>query len=249
MKEAVKWKNCQADVNVWRNGRLASAFLHDVVEPVLGNITARLNEWSESQEPAAAFIKDDIEALRRATMAAFCLSIQSMWERQIRHYIRDCARCLDPESKKDELAEKCNWSELAKLFNDLRGLSLADFEAYPDLDFLQLLANACRHGDGRSTRDLWRRHPELWDRHAGHRVTLAGGKPPSADMIEPRFEFAIISQDMLARFVGAIVSFWEEHEYFYLENLQSKHASVEEKLRSMRKARAKRSRNKNVDQV
>jgi hypothetical protein len=102
-----RWTNCRADVLTWRNGRTAQAFLDDVIEPALSALDAQVVKWSESSEPYAAFAQSDAEELLQTTNMAFCLSIQAMWERQIRKYLCGCAEQLreDAELAADACAE------------------------------------------------------------------------------------------------------------------------------------------------
>ena len=238
MTEPFRWKNCAADTATWRHGRLAREFLHDVVQPSLNALDARINKWSASDDPAGAFVLNDVKELRRATTMAFCLSIQSMWERQIRTYLRGCAIAFSNDKATTEKALVAPWEDLDDLFLELRGIRMSSFEEYRQLDLLHLLANVCRHGDGPSSRRLWHRCPEFWPDRIHHprpsRTTVATAKaaPSTANMHLPG--------DRLHTFVSAIASFWDEIEYIYLESLERKHESVERKLAKLRRERAKK---------
>ena len=236
MTEPFRWKNCHADVVSSGYGRMAQAFLKNVVEPSLEALDAEIDEWSRSDDPAALFAQADTEELLRATTMAFCLSIQSMWERQIRTYLRKCAEELRPDSTFAKKAMNERWEKIDKLFLDLRGISLTAFEAHGDLDLLHLLGNACRHGDGPSARALWNRRPDLWP----HRFTPS----PTFEVVrqaanEPQsIEAVVIPRDLVRSFANAIASFWDEAEYIYLESIERKHETVEAKLVKMRRDRA-----------
>ena len=118
--------------------------------------------FKESSEPIDAFRLSDTQDLIAETLKAFCLSLNSIWERQLRNLMTGVARELydDPG-----LIKKCQmdpWHKLAGLFEELRGFKLSAFKAYDDLDTLQLLANVCRHGEGASLQRLSTKCPELW---------------------------------------------------------------------------------------
>ncbi|MGF6571129.1 hypothetical protein ABH945_003250 [Paraburkholderia sp. GAS333] len=66
------------------------AFLSDVVKPALAAIDADIQRWATTQEGGWMFAVADGEALLQATVQAFCLSIQSLWERQLRYWLSAC---------------------------------------------------------------------------------------------------------------------------------------------------------------
>lgn len=245
MTEIFRWKNCRADVATYRHGRMAHEFLNDVVEPSLEALNAKIDELSRSDDPAADFISADTEELLHATTMAFCLSVQSMWERQIRTYLHDCAKELRPDSPLAKKAMNERWDKIDKLFFQLRGIELSAFDQYAELDLLHLLGNACRHGDGPSAKELWARRPDLWPQrmrspHPFEDTAPATREPPSIERI-------IIPLDLIRTFVEAIAAFWDETEYIYLESIERKHESVEAKLVKMRQERAKKTEEKRND--
>jgi len=240
MTEPFRWKNCFADVVSSSYGKTAQSFLDDVASPALATLDAQIAKLQASEDELDAFVASDVQDLRRATTMAFCLSIQSLWELQIRAYLKGCAR----ELKKDELAKrtlKARWDELDDIFRTLRGIALKDFKEHPDLDFLQLLGNACRHGDGPSLEKLSSAHPELWPQFNTPQL------PPIDDFwsfppAQPTIDNIEIPVELLSRFVRAIVSFWEEAEYIYEESIERKHPSLERQLVKKRLERANRMR-------
>lgn len=97
MTEPFRWKNCHADVATSKHGQIAQAFLREVVEPALTTLDRQLAEFQSSDDPGDVFAQEDVEELQRATIMAFCLSLQSLWERQIRAYLLGCAKELRPD--------------------------------------------------------------------------------------------------------------------------------------------------------
>jgi hypothetical protein len=77
------------------------------------------------------------EVLRAATMA-FCLSIQSIWERQIRSYLVACVRELGGSASKLKAAMMGEWE---KSFENLRRVKPSTFGCYPELHTMEELAN------------------------------------------------------------------------------------------------------------
>ena len=164
MTEFIKptWRNVWADVYCTSHPRTISEFLESVVRPAIGRLEEDANMFKESSEPIDAFRLSDTQDLIAETLKAFCLSLNSIWERQLRNLMTGVARELydDPG-----LIKKCQmdpWHKLAGLFEELRGFKLSAFKAYDDLDTLQLLANVCRHGEGSSLQRLSTKCPELW---------------------------------------------------------------------------------------
>ena len=239
ISDSFTWKNCYADVVSAGYGAIASSFLSEVVEPSLDALGIQLDKWKNSENPIAPFYISDLEELYRVTILAFCLSIQALWERQIREYLVGCARELKPQSDLNQKAINGNWEKIDYIFNDLRGLSLTKFESYEKLDLLWRLGNVCRHGDGQSAKLLWETHPELWPEKNfsspfwPEEMNSNEEKPPPAKEI-------VITKKLLVSFVNAIVLFWSETEYIYLESISNKHPSVVKKLSEMRVLRKRR---------
>jgi len=233
MTEPFRWKNCFADVVSGRYGPMVQAFLDQVVEPSLSALDAQIHELEQSDNPLDDFLLGPTEELRRATTVAFCLSIQSLWEQQIRGYLQGCAKELRPDAALISNVMKAPWNQIDGIFSDLRGISLTKFSEYRDLNFLQLLGNACRHGNGRSMQQLLREHPELWPTRDALLIQMQSSTTHTIENL-------VIPRELLRQFVRAIVSFWAEAEYIYDESIERKHPSLEAKLVEIRRVRAGR---------
>lgn len=235
LTEPFRWKNLSADIHSFPHLRVVQEFHDQVIEPSLAALEAQMALWAQDEEPAAAFMVSDCEDLRRATTMAFCLSIQSLWERQIRGYLIGCAKELEPDDA--SLLKKVisgPWSGFSAIFERLRGIPLTAFDSYLELDFLQLLANACRHGDGPSAVELWKLHPELWPETS---IQLWDKNEPAVAESSP-IDQAVVSHELLTRFVRAIVEFWSDMEYIYNESITVKHWSLKKRLSVERQQRA-----------
>jgi len=228
-----RWQNCHADVASAMHGISVQSFLDDVIVPSVQVLEEKMHILSRSDEPAAAFALSDAGDVLRETKMAFGLSIQSIWERQLRGYLRGCAAALRPHEGLAAQAEKGNWRRLRELFLELRGIGLEAFPSFSELDKLHLLGNACRHGDGPSAAELARRCPELWPDYL-----LAPADANQVTATAPPVELMDIPLDRLRVFCLAIVTLWDDAEYIYNESIERKHPSLEARLAQERTQRS-----------
>ncbi|MRU53936.1 hypothetical protein [Pseudomonas gessardii] len=218
-----------ADVYNYRYSAIAKKFLTLVLNPSLDALDAQVTEWKKSDDPVAGFSISDLSELIFKTRMAFCLSIQSLWEQQIRTYLADCQQELGinpfPVSNRRgaNSVQTVYWGdELNTVFARLRGIALPSFASFESLDLLMLVGNVCRHGDGNSSARLWGVCPDLWpiyhdsDNTFLH-STLADQAPPVQSMQIPR--------GMLEDFVDNICLFWEDTNYTYEESIEQKYPS------------------------
>lgn len=116
-----RWKNCYADVVSSKYGEMAVSYVRDVIEPALRALDTKIAAMlALRDDPAAVFGIGPAEELRNATLLGFCLSIQAMWEKQIRDYLQGCARELNAVPSAQQIAT-ANWPELDVIFGQLRG--------------------------------------------------------------------------------------------------------------------------------
>jgi hypothetical protein len=242
MSDVFTWKNCMADVYNYRYGAIAKEFLTLVVNPSLDALDAQVKHWKDSDDPVAGFIISDLSELIFKTRMAFCLSIQSLWEQQIRTYLAGCLGELgiNPfpvcNRRGANSVQTVFWGdELNTVFERLRGIALPSFASFESLDLLMLVGNVCRHGDGSSSTRLWGIRPDLWPAYHDTdnkflRSTLTDQAPPVQSMQIPR--------GMLEDFVDKICLFWEDTNYIYEESIERKHPSLEARLVVRRAERA-----------
>jgi hypothetical protein len=119
-----RWKNCFADVQAGKHDITIRSYLDDVIVPALETLDRRIDELGRSNSPGHEFAQADMEDVLRETKMAFSLSIQSIWERQLRAYLRGCANELRPHAPAVVKVEKADWRDLRKLFHDLRGIAI-----------------------------------------------------------------------------------------------------------------------------
>lgn len=230
-----KWKHGLADAYTYRNGAIAEEFLDLVVRPSVAALERKHLELARSDDLAiAGFMAHDHRDLINKTNMAFCLSIQSLWEQQLRRYLGQCVGFLGMDGLTPEALEHMTWGEKTnKLFQCIRGADLTTFDSYVTLNKLQLLGNACRHGAGKSSRQLFKLHPELWPQH---------DTPPTPHPVlrDTSIQSVQISVGLLAAFVDAIVLFWMDMEILGLESFANEDARVVARIDHLRNSRESR---------
>lgn len=240
--ENFTWDNLQADIYFGLHARSMRRHLESVITPALDSIDERHNELSRSDEVFAAFELADVNLLRGSTIEAFALSIQSQWERQLRDFLKGSARELKRSEAYVASLTTAPWLTLLDRFQELRGLSLQTFDSFPDLDLLQLLGNACRHGDGRSARLLYERCPAFWPNRPLELPVSLSGPALTNKPNHPSFSEISLSRSLLVRLAYAVIWFWEDHNYIYTNSIKDKHSSIDDHLAKMRDERARRRR-------
>ena len=157
-----RWKNCYADVATSQHGVTVQSFFDDVIVPAIRALEKKIAALGLSDNPGDTFAHADMEDVLQETKMAFGLSIQSIWERQLRGYLRGCAEELRPRDGLAAQVAKGSWEKLCALFLELRGIRFDAFPSFAELEHSHLLGNVCRHGDGPSAVELAKRCPELW---------------------------------------------------------------------------------------
>jgi hypothetical protein len=228
-----RWNNCHADVAAARHDITIQSFFDDVILPSIRALEGRIAELGKSEDPLACFMKSDMVDILAETKKAFALSVQSIWERQLREYLRGCAEALLPREDLGAKIEKADWTKLCALFRELRGIALEDFPSFSDLDTLHYLGNACRHGDGTSAAKIAERHPEWWPVHAPLPLAFGPSEPPKRTVAGMD-----VPIEAIAKFVAVIAAFWVDATYIYNESVEEKHPSLETMLGRERSERA-----------
>lgn len=207
MSSTYKWKHSVADAIANRNGTAVEEYLTWVVEPSLSAMEQKRKELVASGDPNSVFsLHDHVQLIERA-YKTFCLAIHSMYEQQLRAYLTTSSGAATIDGVTPKRIEKGTWGdELNKLFLKVRGVALDSFDSYPILTELQMLANACRHGEGDSARKLHSAHPELWPSIKQFRWEDV------LPVMPPAFLCVKLNQGHLSRYVAAISLFWLDME-------------------------------------
>lgn len=194
--------------------------------PSLAALDSRIARLGQSNDGGAPFELADVEDVLRETKRAYALALQAIWERQLRAYLLGCACELTPSEFSVANFEKADWSKLQTYFARLRGIELKAFPSFGELDTLQHLGNACRHGDGKSGQELTRRCPDLW---TSETRAIVGGTWTVTAMNIP--------VERLRDFGDAVIAFWKDAEFIYCESLKSKSPTLEARLAKERHTR------------
>lgn len=214
------------------NGHHTEHYFKDVIEPALRTLADQIDEYETKQEGAWPFVVQHIQTVEKATVEAFALALQSIWERQLRRYLGT----HKPQDFPLEKLEKANWGELQYMFRAWRPFGLDEFDSFAWLDLLQELGNACRHGDGRASRVLFKRYPELWPNWPPKFVAPLPDmiRPPVLPTGEPPFRDIVIPEHFLQRCSEAIGWFWADIEYLYNRSLQHPDEYLVQRLNAVR---------------
>ena len=137
-------------------------------------------------------------------------------------------------------AQSGNLNRLDALLAEVRGIPLSAFDSFPDLKRLELLANACRHGDGNAAERLYSQSPELWPDWIARPRLISEQGELIAPVSPPSFDYIVVPRHWLDQFVDAIVWFWDDAEYVYLNALQP-HDGALKRMELLHKQRLARS--------
>lgn len=217
------WRNTRGDVIIFSHGDTVRQFLLLVVEPALRALDNRIAALQPQSDARIQFEFYDLLDLRTETIKTFCLSLQSIWERQFRQYIYVTANSLvEAEKKHDYLKElpTKNWPQLEVIFEDLKQLPIFSFPAYQELSLLNYLGSYCRHGDGAASRAIKTKFQKFCQIRAPRRSM----DPDSPDL--PEELFIDINERHLSRFADAIIGFWSDAGWIYQNSILPKHENI-----------------------
>lgn len=221
------WKHGWADAYASNNGSDVEDYLKWVIKPSLAALEIQRQELARAAEDDVVFhfALSDHDRLTKRTHMTFALAVQSMWEQQLRSYMTTCASGCTIEGVTQRKLEKGTWGEVLNgVFFRVRGIELHTFHSYDTLTQLQMLGNACRHGEGDSSRSLYAKHSHLWPEWQLYpRVDPVTAPPPPFEGIE-------ITLQLLTRYVAAISLFWLDMDRYGLESLVDKQPRLQEMI-------------------
>lgn len=222
------WKHGWADAYAYSNGSDVQDYLTWVIKPSLSALEIQRQELARVAEDDVViqFALSDHERLIKRTHMTFALAIQSTWEQQLRSYMITCASGSTIEGVTLKDLEKATWGDwLNRVFFRVRGVELQTFDSYDALTQLQMLGNACRHGEGDSARSLHRFHPELWPAPIQFPWYEGEKTPPP-----PPVQQLQITLELLTRYVAAIALFWLDMERHGLESLVGRQPRLQQTI-------------------
>ena len=231
------WKHSIADVYANNYGIVVRDYLELIVEPSLQTLQRRRDELianPATDDLIKALQVHDHAALEQKAATAFCLAIQSLWEQQIRTYIRCCVQQFSIPGVTVDATETKTWGEdFYAMFKTVRGLELQSFKSFDQLKLLMLLGNVCRHGEGPAANSLWKKHPDLWPESIRVAPSLPGDNPSKHTTYRPPISSIEIRPELLRSLVEAVVLFWRDLEHLGLKTImpsEMSDASIEEIL-------------------
>lgn len=218
--ENCEWKPNRGHVDGSRYAFDIRSYHESVIEPAMASLHRLLDESramdAEDDYGALGFVISDQEDLLKSTTEAFCLALQSHFERRLRTYLEGQ---LPSVHSGGSLANQ-NWEGLQKAFKQHRGVALSEFNSFAWLELLNIVGNVCRHGDGNASAKLHAQHPLLWPTYPDL-PSLFDDMEPGPEG-PPEFAIATIPEPWLRRFTDAIAAFWEDVEYLNIRNIQRK---------------------------
>lgn len=201
-----------------------------------------------SDDPTAVFLLSDLDELFQASVEGYLLTVQSLWEKGLRGMLiaRERQLCAGEAESRIQCVP---WrgpkqSDLHAHFERLMGFSIVALDAYQDLDLLQCIANAARHGDGPSARQVQKLCPGLhWSWRDPSEIDAAGrlrvNSLTTCSEHRPS-PFAKEPVALLEQMTQAVIWFWEDMENLRCMSFRRKHHTVESRLRDWPAERALR---------
>jgi hypothetical protein len=222
-------------------------FRDNVIRPSLKALDEEIDALQKSNDPAAVFFSDDLAELFQTTVEGYLLSVQSMWERNLRGMLISRERSQSKVADTRTL-ERATWrgksQDLHSHFVRLMGISLQSFDSYADLDLLQSFGNAIRHGDGDAARRVHQLCPSLWWNWMAPGEELVAGPfritMPIDAPKHPAFASITLPEAVLAQMIQSVLWFWEDIENIRCNSFKRKSPSVVQKLESWNDERQRR---------
>jgi hypothetical protein len=230
------------------HARSLELFRDSVVRPSLLAIDREIEEVDKSDEDAAACFRGDLEDLFQATVEGYVLAVQSMWERALRSLLIAREKMLCQGAQRAAI-EQAPWSggrkpNLQQHFERLLGVPITAFDSFEDLDLLQNLGSAIRHGDGAAARKVHERAPSLWWNWLPPGESVDVGPfnftVPSDWPEHPSFGKVTLTQAVLEQMIQSVTEFWVDLESMRCNSFKRKSESVQRRLDAWPAERARR---------
>jgi hypothetical protein len=227
--------------------RALQLFESSVVRPSLSALDREIEENARSESPGSEFFESDLADLFHATVEGYLLTVQAMWERGLRALLVSRERRLCGGAEASAL-QRANWASgpksLQSHFERLLGIPVAALDSYEDLDLLQNLGNAIRHGDGPSAERVHVLAPSLWMNWLAPGQTVQAGPfliaaRPDAPK-HPSFNSITLPEAVLEQMIQSVTAFWMDLEFMRCNSFKSKHESVVRQLEARSEERLHR---------
>lgn len=213
--------------------RALELFRDSVARPSLRALDCEIEENAKSHDPGAEFYELDLADLFQSTVEGYLLTVQAMWERGLRRLLLARDKKLN-EGKAADAIKRAVWSSDARSlqahFLRLLGFPLHAFDSYQDLDLLQCLGNAIRHGEGPSAERVHDLAPSLWSHWLAPGTTIGSGDLEVQISLDapkyPRFEDVTLKEIVLEQMIQSVNGFWADLEQIRCNSFRRKHESV-----------------------
>ncbi|MFK4447131.1 hypothetical protein ABH944_007422 [Caballeronia udeis] len=219
-----KWRNCDlVDELAILNVTPISAFMNKVVEPWLDTLNAE-EEGRKADLSSSDYLRHwnlhQTREIRQISLQNFCLSIDGMFERELRAWLKSALyQLLSADSKRDEsgwlkVIRTGDLDKLSGLLQEHRKIGLSAFPAYPVLRLMKTVANICRHGEGRSVAELSQYYPHFWS------LCTVANKPSTGWVSDDQalYSSLILPAKILSDFFDAVKQFWTDVRYIFLNS-------------------------------
>ncbi|WP_157751141.1 hypothetical protein [Janthinobacterium svalbardensis] len=121
-------------------------------------------------------------------------------------------------------------------FQRLLTVPMIAFDSYNDLDLLQHLGNAIRHGDGRSAKRVHELAPTLWFGWLAPGTVIQAGlfniSVPHDAPKHPSFDNVTVQKIVLEQMIQSVTDFWDDLECMRCNSFRSKDEVVVQHLQS-----------------
>lgn len=245
--EATRWEHHEVAVYHGLDLPSFATFRSEVMFPAVDALDHKIDSLRDSKEEVErTFAADHYGDLRQSTIEAFLLAIQSMHERALRGLMLGMAGRKSWPSGKIHQIQRCSLDgkgpNLHRFFQELFDAPMEWFGVHADLQFLHLLGNALRHGNGDSAIKIHQFAPSLWITWLPPGSSIAGLRtvPPDAPR-HPAFDTITLPRVLLEQMMMAVTAFWEDIEFVRCNSFSSKSEGVDKHMNELRRKRARRS--------
>lgn len=244
--EAVRWEHHEVAVYQALDLPSFATFRREVVFTALDALDDKIDVLRNSEEDVErVFAAEHYADLRQSTIEAFLLATQSMHERALRGLMVGMAGRKTCPGDKIQQIQRCTLDgkgpNLQRFFQELFDAPLEWFGIHADLQFLHLLGNALRHGNGDSAIKIHQCAPSLWITWLPPGSTIAGLRTVPRDAPRhPAFDTITLPRSLLEQMMMAVTAFWEDIEFVRCNSF-SKKSEVEKHMNELRSKRTRRS--------
>lgn len=247
--ESLRWNHIDLAITAVNHISTLEMYRDEVVRPSLRSLDEKLEFYGRGEEEVHIFAHSDFSDLHHSTIEGYLLTTQAMWERGLRAMMLGVAAQQRADEKTINSIKSARWAAKEKdgiqaHFEALFGAPLEWFGCHQDLNILQELGNALRHGDGRSAVNLHKLCPSLWVHwlQPGMAIQLGYGefRVPDNAPRHPSFDHITLTGALLEQMMLTVFWFWQDIEFVRCNSFNRKAGSVVRLLEQIRSDRSNR---------